>query len=263
MIVRPNAQGVACRLLILAFVAGKAIATPPAEVWRREYVNSPDDNRRRFIEEMDDRSRRLCEALKRSGLWEFMTPDETRFAEVSILEMVEDEQIQLSWAVEAVACLLWALNLADRIPPADQEVDPAILKLVPTSELRRFIDGARLRSSEEIDAARDLAELWHWRGRTRECQEAGNSPAEDDQLRRLGIKSYDDIVRSTAKMAKEKGMLEETIDEDFAAQGRAYRDLSIEEWPELLSISMERHRALNWLCGYAPAGDWSRTPSDT
>jgi len=250
-------------LLILAFVAGKAVATPPAGIWRREYGNAPNDTRRRFIEEMDARSRRLCEALKRSGLWEFMTADEIRFAQSSILEMIEDDQTLFSWAVEAVACLLWALKLTDRMPSSDEEADPVILKLVPASDLRHFIDNASLRPVEEIDAARDLAELWHWRSRIREFQQAGTTPTEDEQLRRLGVKSYDDVIRSTAKMAKEKGLLSTTIDDDFATRGRAYRDLSVEEWSELRFVAVERHRALNWLCGYAPTGDWSRTPVNT
>ncbi len=260
---RPNAQGVACRLLILTFVAGKAIAIPPPQVWREAYADQPNENRKRFVEEMDRRSQRLCEALKRCGLWDFMTVEECAFAQASILGVNEEQQVRLSLAVEAAACLLWALNLTDQLPPPDEAADPVLLKLVPSSELRRFIDGATLRPAEEIDGARNVAELWHWRSRTRELREAGNAPAEDDQLGRLGIKSYDDIVRTTAKMANEKGLLEQMMDEDFAVCGRAYRDLPSDQWSEIRSLSLERHRALNWLCGYASGGDWAKTPTDT
>ena len=260
---RPNAQGVACRLLILAFVAGKAVATPPPEVWREMNAKLPEEDRKRLADEIDGRSRRLCEVLRRSGLWEFMTSEECSFAEVSIQEMKEEQQINLSWAVEAAACLLWALNMTAELPSPDEEADPTLLKLVPLTDLKRFIDDARLRPQNELEEARDLAELWHWRSRTRELWESGTAPAEDEQLHRLGVRSYDDIVRMTSKMAKEKGLLSAVIDEDFPACGKAYRELSAEEWSEVRSISFERHRALNWLCGFAPGGDWSRTPTDT
>jgi len=263
MIVRPNAQSVACRMLILAFMAGKAEATPPADVWREQQAAAPDADRERFIGEMDGRSRRLCEALKRSGLWEFMTQDERGFAEASILSIDEEQRLRFESAIEAVACLAWALKLAESLPPGDQEADTAILKLVPASHLRWFIDSAVLRAPEEIDAARDVVELWHWRSRTRASQESGKSAAEDEQLHRLGIRSYDDIVRMTARMAKEKGLLRETVNDDFPVGGRAYRDLSPGEWTELGAVALQRHRALNWLCGYSPGGAWEATPTDT
>jgi hypothetical protein len=64
-------------------------------------------------------------------------------------------------------------------------------------------------------------------------------------------------------MANEKGLLEQIIYEDFAVWGKAYRDLSSDEWSEIRFLSLERHRAFNWLCGYASSGDWATTPTDT
>jgi hypothetical protein len=250
-------------MLILAFMAGKAEAMPPADVWREQQADAPDAERNRFIEEMDGRSRRLCEALKRSGLWEFMTPEEHTFAEASIQSVDEEQRLQFEGAIEAVACLAWALKLANSLPPDDREADTSVLKLVPASDLRWFIDSAVLRAPEEIDAARDVVELWHWRSRTRASQESGKSAAEDEQLHRLGIRSYDDIVRMTARMAKEKGLLRETINDDFSVCGKAYRDLCPDEWTDLGAIALQRHRALNWLCGYSPGGAWEATPTDT
>jgi len=58
-------------------------------------------------------------------------------------------------------------------------------------------------------------------------------------------------------------MIPTSIDEDFPAFGRAYRDLSSDEWAAVKSIAMERHFALNWLCGYAPENGWDDTPTDT
>lgn len=53
------------------------------------------------------------------------------------------------------------------------------------------------------------------------------------------------------------------VDRDFAAQGKAYRDLTDDEWSEVQSISIERHLALNWVCGYAPNNRWEETRTDT
>ena len=57
--------------------------------------------------------------------------------------------------------------------------------------------------------------------------------------------------------------LPEMIDNDFPAMGKAYRELDGREWSEVRSITMERHYALNWLCGLAPNNQWDATPTDT
>jgi hypothetical protein len=53
------------------------------------------------------------------------------------------------------------------------------------------------------------------------------------------------------------------VDEDFAVGGKAYRDLSAEEFANVTSITVERHFALNWLCGRAPENRWDETPTAT
>ena len=53
------------------------------------------------------------------------------------------------------------------------------------------------------------------------------------------------------------------IHDDFPAKGKAYRDLTADEWSEVRSVCAERHYALNWLCGYAPGNDWDHTPTET
>jgi hypothetical protein len=53
------------------------------------------------------------------------------------------------------------------------------------------------------------------------------------------------------------------IEEDFPAKGKAYRELSAEEWSEVRSVTFERHIALNWLCGYSLGNEWDHTPTET
>jgi hypothetical protein len=85
----------------------------------------------------------------------------------------------------------------------------------------------------------------------------------DENTRKLGFISYDDVVRFSAKTAHEKGTLSEIIDEDFVFLGKAFRELNEDEYETAKSIIMERHFALNWLCGMAPANRWDETPTDT
>jgi hypothetical protein len=66
-----------------------------------------------------------------------------------------------------------------------------------------------------------------------------------------------------APRAAAGGHIPAPIDEDFPAFGRAYRDLSPEQWSLANSIAVERHFALNWLCGHARGNRWSATPTDT
>ena len=102
------------------------------------------------------------------------------------------------------------------------------------------------------------AKLWHWRSRTRQLEEEGTPLPEQ-----LPVKSYEEIVRITVDAASEEGSLEAVRDGDFKAMGKAFRYLSADEWSSVQSIIMERHRALNWLCGYAPDNRWDDVPTHT
>ena len=37
----------------------------------------------------------------------------------------------------------------------------------------------------------------------------------------------------------------------------------LREFAILTSIAQERHKALNWLCGFSSSGRWTDTPTDT
>jgi len=158
---------------------------------------------------------------------------------------------------------LWALGLLPGMPPYDTNADPELIGELPRETARGFIKSAQLRPQTQIDRARDLAELWHWRSRTRQLIEKGEALEADENMKAAGFHSFDDIVRVTAQKAFEKGNIQACIGMDFPVKGRAYRDRSPEEWSEVTSITAERHFALNWLCGYAPRNRWDETPTDT
>jgi hypothetical protein len=131
-------------------------------------------------------------------------------------------------------------------------MDPErVVSLVPV-DASSFVT-ASLRPSSELERAREIAELWHWRSRTRRLQEEGRRPEAE----------LDAIVRQVAPRAADDGMIGPAISGDFPAFGKAYRDLTVEEWSSAQSIAMERHFAFNWLCGLAPDNEWDETPTDT
>jgi hypothetical protein len=71
------------------------------------------------------------------------------------------------------------------------------------------------------------------------------------------------VIELTASKSAENGDLPRPIGSDFPAMGKPYRDLSPEEFAILTSIAQERHKALNWLCGFSSSGLWADTPTST
>ena len=172
------------------------------------------------------------------------------------------EQINASWRTEAVHVLAWALRAQPRLLPYDRQ---ASLKkhTIGNGDLAAFVRNARLRPRKEIEAARELAEFWHWRSRTRQLHEGKSPLTPSASMRAAGIETYDDIARAAVRAARKRGELKTTSGGDFKALGKAYRDLTDGEWSDVRSITVERHFALNWLCGMAPRNRWDDTPTDT
>lgn len=103
-------------------------------------------------------------------------------------------KIDAGWRGESESCLLWALGHRAEITPYDQEVDiEDAISSLPDESCDKPLAGACLRSSSEIDAARDTAELWHWRSRTRQLQESGSD------FRVPNGRTIDGINESTAR----------------------------------------------------------------
>src|SRR5439155_9367962 len=87
----------------------------------------------------------------------------------------EQDIMESLWRVEALGVLLWSLSLLPDIPAYDHLFDVDAIQS-RTSELSTpgdVILHATLRPSFEIEAARTLAELWHWRAAL------VNAPAQD------------------------------------------------------------------------------------
>ena len=154
--------------------------------------------------------------------------------------------VEAVWQAEGLGTLLWALGRIE-LPPYDVIFDYDRL-------LATTLSGATLRDPDEIEQARRIARIWHWRARTSELQAAGTSALPERW------QSFEQLIAATAVRGHEQGLLPRPLRGDFPAFGKVYRELSPEERTEAESIAWERHRALNWLCS---RGSWTDTPTDT
>jgi hypothetical protein len=151
------------------------------------------------------------------------------------------------WRGEALGTLLWALQLAE-LPAYDQPFDT-------TAVVESDLEGAELRDAEEVALERESARLWHWRARTTELQAAGKLELPERYA------SFDQLIAATAMRGYEQGVLPPPMRGDFRAYGIVYRHLEPAQHAEALSIALERHHALNWLCG--EGSSWDDVPLDT
>ncbi|MBI2908783.1 MAG: DUF4272 domain-containing protein [Chloroflexi bacterium] len=260
---RPSAQEVAKRLIILRCVVVYAMGTPPRELVKTLLQASGEVQRTKFVNEMEMRRDAFQGRMEALDLWNDMSPREREYAQATAVTMTDRQQTDALWRVEAAQVLMWDLKLLPDLPLYGTQADGEILKAVPSEDAAGFIESARLRADDEIEAARSLAELWHWRSRTRQLIEEGDKLNADPKLRAAGFNSYDDIVSFTAKQARKEGKLQSIVHDDFGVNGKAYRDLKPDEWSYVRSMTMERHFALNWLCAYAPGNRWDETPTAT
>lgn len=259
---RPTSQDVARRLVILKHVAVCAIVSPPREMLEMLRERWGADEWQSFAADAQTRRETFWQRVREARLWPQLSPTELKLAQTTMVTMSHQQQVDASWRLESAQVLMWALGLIGELPAYDTRAEHDLLKQIPADDISGFVSSAHLRTTAEIDQARDDAELWHWRSRTRQLIEEGQVLSADNKFKAAGITSFDDVVLFTAGKLAEEGRIP-TIADDFAARGKAYRKLSDEEWSEVRSITIERHFALNWLCGFAPNNEWDRTPTGT
>ncbi|MFL5926624.1 MAG: hypothetical protein ACJ77E_06790 [Gaiellaceae bacterium] len=173
--------------------------------------------------------------------------DELRAALAQTADETDPGIVDAVWRGEGLGVLLWALQLAE-LPAYDEPFDAARIAGAALGD-------ARLRDEEEIELERESARLWHWRARATELQAAGAVELPGQ------YSTFDQLIAATAMRGFEQGVLPAPVRGDFRAYGRAYRQLTPEERAEAHSIAVERHHALNWLCGEGPT--WEDVPLDT
>lgn len=253
----PDARAVFGRAVILLEIHRKAAATPPADYLAPVMQNWNDEDKDSFTEKMQALYAKQEEKIRKAGLWDSLTIEEQAFMRTGVLEMTAQQRIDASWLAESICCLLWALGAKEQILPYDSETDTAPL-FKRGDQAIGTVEQASLRPAEEINRQRDWAELWHWRCRTRKLLEEKRIP----EVLPNGM-SMARVIQMTAGKAAEEGIFPAPVGDDFPAFGGPFRELTAEQFARVTSISQERHKALNWLCGYAPGNRWAETPTDT
>ncbi|MCL6638477.1 MAG: DUF4272 domain-containing protein [Firmicutes bacterium] len=164
------------------------------------------------------------------------------------------EVVNASWRTEALGVILWALSVVGSLPPYDTEFSQKdVLKpLNLYGPPGNFLAAADLRPAPEIEKAREVAGLWHWRSRATSLQKQGAVPA--------GGLTFPEIIKAVAGQLAGKLAIE-PVQDDFPAFGKPYAELTGDEYSLVSSIAAERHFALNWLCGYFE--NWDETPTGT
>lgn len=250
----PTPHDVVTRMIILKYVAVASLAVPPRHMLAEVMRHWSDQERDDFKKSTEDERDEFWKGLKDAGLWPHLTASERIIADSTAYTMTHRQQVDASWQTEGAQVLLWALEIVPEFPPYDTMADQDILRHIG------FVSEPQLRDPALLMRTRDVAELWMWRSRTRLLVEKGEPFELDEAANPFGFKSYDDIVKYTATKAAEEGDIPATVNSDFPVNGRAFRDISADEWSEVQSIITERLHALNWLCGYAPGNDWDKTP---
>lgn len=259
----PSREAAARRLLALKYVVSYALLVPPRGALEEMMQQWSAAERETFVDEAPAKRDRFWERVRECGLMEELSAWERELAQATPVSMSFQQQRQATWRLEGVLVLMWSLGLVDELPPYGTLAGRSLLRSVPSADPGAFVETATLRPREEIEKARTTAELWHWRSRTRQLMESGQILKPDVKMKAAGLHTFDDIVRRTAIVSHQKGTIPEPVEEDFPVMGKAYRELSPEEWAEVQSMTFERHFALNWLCGRAPNNDWDRTPTST
>ncbi len=194
--------------------------------------------------------------LEHTGLRKDQSPEERRLCAQPLGSWTDQDVLDAAWRAESLGVLHWALGHVDSLPAWDEAFAPA--EVIPPLRLLGdpgdYVAGARQRPPDELGRMRDLAELWHWRARTTQLLHAGDVTPPDGW-------TFEQIIAVSAGRSHEEGDILEPIDGDFPVLGKSYAALDEDELAVVTSIAMERHLALNWLCGHHK--NWDETPTDT
>lgn len=252
----PNADEVYRRLMVLKFVILHAETTPSKESLEEYRINFGRRKLAELVRALKKRSKKNVQILKTYGLWRETSPLEQRFLKLYGPKMDHQLHISYLWRMEAAAMLMWALKFIPIWPKIDETIETNRLKDYPIKKLGPETKGPSLRDTEAIQRQSDLLKLWIWRVKTRMNIEDNIPFRPDDPANPPGLASYDEVIRYTAKDARQKGILTETIDDDFAYAGQAFREIPTELFYHAAVMISERHYAMNWLCGLAPKNRW-------
>jgi hypothetical protein len=234
----PNKKHIAYRALCL----GVLLSRNEYEYYKKGRIQDP------IFPITEDYPTTIVEWFTQEGIANYFSENEKKLLNKPLGTWTDGAMKYTSWRNQSVGTLLWSLSYYDEIP---QLPDGFRLKknLVDKIQIfkpaKDFFQKAALREVNEIRKEREIAELWHWRIRK-------------------GLQVADDVqnnIKNAAFSAYQDGLITEPIKNDFPISNKAFSELTQHEFQLVTSLIMERHLALNWLCGYSK--NWDETPTDT
>jgi hypothetical protein len=175
--------------------------------------------------------------LEAVGIFGELEPEERAILETPVGGLSERERIDTSWRSEGMVVLAWALCRSD-LPPYRVECEPeevsAALGLLEEYETS-VLAAPQLRPLDEIDEAANVNLALHWRLRQHEYHPGKMdfvAFARDCQWADLSLEGLD------------------VVDNELAFGKTPLDEVDEEEYRHVLSITVERHRAFNWLLGF-------------
>lgn len=213
-----------------------------------------EDIRQQVVQKHHDFNKRLLDWLDNEKLAARLSDNERYLLQKPLGSWSEKALISVGWRFEALGVMLWALQRLESIPAYDEQFDPEII-LEPLDICNPTIDFiwlANLRPDDELRQALDQAELWNWRSRVTELERMGVRPPQ-------GV-SFREIIRVTAEGAYLNQHIPQPIQGDFPVYGKAYIDLSYDEYTLTSAIAYERYFSLNWVCELT--SEWEKVRVD-
>jgi Domain of unknown function (DUF4272) len=209
---------------------------------------SPDSEGDSLADAFDER-----EWLRDQHLASQLTVREAAFLDSPLGCVAPEVIMEVSWQGEALVALAWAISASD-LPPVDTTSDPqTIMELVPRpwDAVKAWISDPAFVSESDAVWQRELAEIWHWRATT-ELLRREAPPA--DRL------DYEAAIAEVVAEARTAGFWPALPGVDFPVRGRSIKEIPNTEVDQLVALTGQRLRALNWICGFGKS--WDDVPLD-
>ena len=193
------------------------------------------------------------EWLRDQGLTSQLSAPEAAFLDGRPGSASSEAIMELSWQAEALVALAWAVGLLD-MPAVDVPPDLGwIVDLVPRpwDAINTWMSDPAIVSESDAAQQRESAEIWHWRATTESVRRQAASADRRD---------YDAAIAEVVVEASSAGLIPTLLDRDFPVRGRSIKEISDSAIDELIAVTGQRLRALNWLCGYGTT--WDDVPLD-
>lgn len=198
---------------------------------------------------------KYVEWAQRVGIAEHYSAYERDVIGRPVGEIPNDELHGLGMRLQALGALLWAIGRMEMPPYFETITADLVQPLLPDRDepIEPFLQTAEARSEAVLRQEQCRATFWNWRCR---C----------DHMRRSGLKpkrgeTYKKTVADAAESALRVGLIEAVEEGDVSCDGVPFRDLDEDSFAFAASSTLERHYALNWVCG--DAEDWDKVSTTT